>query len=603
MASARVASLLGLAATAAALENGLARTPPCGLNSYMSGKSGAAFLSSIADYFVSTGLDKQCFTFVNSDEGWEQGTRNATTHELMPDYAQYPGGIEPLVASLAAKGVGIKLGLYGAASGVTCGGISGQLGYEDLDVATLVRWGVGYWKSDNCASYAMDSSVRFAATRDALLRASAQIVYSIEPFSISPDLRQSSKVSNLWRVGKDIGSDLGTVLNRAAISDKWAPLAGPGGFNDPDMINLNTGMSAGENRIWLGLWAIMKAPLLLSADLPNLPASLQAIIQSPEIISVNQDALGVQARKLLLDGATMPWLVGLERCDLGPGGGLSGLRNRGWGPQTVDTREWAAPPHPSVAGAVQLVNAATGRCLVPGSAQGLSTVVLLPCTGAAAEAWNYGTGGAQTVSALVHNTSGLALAVGNSTLFSQQHGDDQAPLPDAAYGATLLGLEPFMPTETCADRNCEGYHPGQLWYGPDALDKFIAQATWSSSINHCFDGDCYELSKRTPTYAHHCLAHVLSVRNVGSDSAATEVWGGPLSNGAFVMALLNTGGADALIAAPFTALGAPGVGAGTQFCVRSLWSPAANVGTFVGAFNATIASHDIGIFKLTPGAC
>lgn len=146
------ALLLGLAASAAALDNGLAIRPPCGLNSYMSGKSGAAFLSSIADYFVATGLDKQCFTFVNSDEGWEQQSRNATTHELMPDYSQYPGGIEPLVASLAAKGVGIKLGLYGAASGVTCGGISGQLGFEDLDVATLVRWGVGYWKSDNCAS-------------------------------------------------------------------------------------------------------------------------------------------------------------------------------------------------------------------------------------------------------------------------------------------------------------------------------------------------------------------------------------------------------------------------------------------------------------------
>ena len=77
----------------------------------------------------------------------------------------------------------------------------------------------------------MDTSVRFAATRDALLRQKAAIVYSTEPFSISPDLRQSVKVSNLWRVAKDIGSDLGTVLNRASISDKWAPLAGPGGWN------------------------------------------------------------------------------------------------------------------------------------------------------------------------------------------------------------------------------------------------------------------------------------------------------------------------------------------------------------------------------------
>ena len=197
----------------------------------MAGKSGAAFLTSIADWFVTTGLDKQCFTFVNSDEGWELHDRSNTTHELVANPAEYPMGIPALVATLAAKGVGIKLGLYGAASGVTCGGVSGQLGYENIDAATLARWGVGYWKSDNCASYAMDSSVRFAATRDALLRTKAPIVYSIEPFSIAPDTRQSSKLANVWRVAQDICRTYECTLNRASISDKWAPLAGPGGWN------------------------------------------------------------------------------------------------------------------------------------------------------------------------------------------------------------------------------------------------------------------------------------------------------------------------------------------------------------------------------------
>ena len=211
-------ALFLLVAAAHALNNGLARTPPCGLNSYMAGRSGAAFLSAQADYFVATGLDKLCFAFVCSDEGWEERARNATSGELVADPSQYPQGIPGLVAALAKKGVGIKLGLYGAASGVTCGGISGQLGYEDLDAATLLRWGVGYWKSDNCASYAMDPSVRFAATRDALLRAKAPIVLSIEPFSIAPDVRQSSNLANLWRMGKDICGSFACTLNRARIS-------------------------------------------------------------------------------------------------------------------------------------------------------------------------------------------------------------------------------------------------------------------------------------------------------------------------------------------------------------------------------------------------
>lgn len=581
----------------------------------MSGHSGAAFLSSMADYFVANGLDKLCFVYVNSDEGWEEGTRNATTHELVADAKQYPDGIPALVQSLAQKGVGMKLGLYGAASGVTCGGVSGQLGYEDLDVATLARWGVGYWKSDNCASYAMDSSVRFAATRDALLRAQAPIVYSIEPFSISPDMRQGPTLANLWRVAKDICGSWACTLNRASLSDKWAPLAGPGAFNDPDMMNLGTHMAPGENRALFGLWALMKAPLLLSANLTALPPELQTIINSPEVIAINQDPLAVQARKLLLDGNIMPWLVGLESCAGPPGGGPGGMRSRNWasspppGSATPppDTRAWRADPHATLPGSFLLTNTATGHCLALGSAQGINaTVVLLPCNASdGAQAWGRGTGGAQTVSALLHTLSGLALAVGNSTLFSaQQASSDQAPLPDAAYGAVALQLAAFQPTQPCTSRSCEGYSPEQLWYGPDALQGFLAQATYTASINHCRDGDCYLLTPRAPTYQHHCLAHVLSVRNAPSDSGrATEVWGGPLAGGGYVLGLLNVGSAAAAIAAPFSALGLQGVGQGSTFCARSLWAPAASLGTRTGSITVTVQPHDLAVIRLTPGAC
>ena len=589
-----------------ALNNGLALTPPCGLNSYMSGRSGAVFLSSIADWFVAQGLDKLCFTFVNSDEGWELQERNATTNELQADPKQYPQGIPGLVASLAAKGdVGIKLGLYGAASGVTCGGISGQLGYEDLDAATLVRWGVKYWKSDNCASYAMDSSVRFAATRDAFLRINASIVYSIEPFSISPDIRQSSKVANLWRVAKDICRSYTCTIDRASVSDKWAPLAGPMGFNDPDMMNVGVQNTLGENRVLFGLWSIMKAPLLLSADLPQLPLTIQEIIVSPEVIAVNQDSAGVQARKLMLNGAIMPWLVGFESCAAGVGGGAAGMRNRGWmNSPPSDTRVWSTMPHATVAGAVVVINTATGRCLVPGT--DLLTVVLLPCSiKDTSQAWSRGAGGAQTVSALVHNVSGLALFAGNSTLFGKKHEYDTTTLPDKAYGTVVLGLGEYFEPKQCTTRSCEGYAPEQLWYGPDLIDGFIAQATYVASINHCDGGDCYELTPRAPTFEHHCLAHVLSVYNAPSASGETEVWGGPLDGGTFVLGLLFAGNStpSTTIAAPFFALGVAGVGDNTTFCVRSLWAPAANVGTFTGSFSALIASHDLGIFKLSPGQC
>ncbi len=93
--------------------------------------------------------------------------------------------------------------------------------------------GIDYLKSDNCASYALDSSVRFGAMRDALNRTGKPIVLSIEPFSINPDPEQSIKVANLWRIACDISSNWMNIVNRADISDKWAPLAGPGGCKQP----------------------------------------------------------------------------------------------------------------------------------------------------------------------------------------------------------------------------------------------------------------------------------------------------------------------------------------------------------------------------------
>ena len=120
---------------------------------------------------------------------------------------------------------------------------------------------------------------------------------SIEPFSINPDPAQSYKVANLWRTGCDISGDWNDILNRADIADKWAPLAGPGGWNDPDMINIQNppgspqkagSLSLGENRVYWGLWALMKAPLLLSAHLPDLVPAVLEIVNNTEMIAINQ---------------------------------------------------------------------------------------------------------------------------------------------------------------------------------------------------------------------------------------------------------------------------------------------------------------------------
>ena len=462
--------VLLLCATAHGLDNGVAVTPPMGFNSYMAPQSGATGLGEIASFFINSGMVHSGYEYINTDEGWELKGRDPATGKLQWNGA-YPDGIKGFTDKL--KTMGLKYGIYGANSGVTCGVNPGQLYHEDIDAQTYVDWGVSYVKSDNCASYAMDPSVRFGAMRDALNRTGERVVLSIEPFSITPDPEQSVRVSNLWRIACDISGNYDDVLNRADISDKWSPLAGPGGWNDPDMINLRNPpsrgsrnessnrssdrsddgetsdggttrtASLGENRVYFGLWAIMKAPLLLSADLPNLIPDLIAIANNTEIIAVNQDPLGVQARKLArsspsTDGtaggsalgaggaggagggmAMIPWLVGTSSCSSRPsrsysrsmrssaGKGGKGKKEKKGGKgnhndsdDDDDTRKWTVTPAATVPSTVPadstagsrvgvgnastayvIHNTAAGRCLTASGQDGTK-----PGTGAGYDA-------------------------------------------------------------------------------------------------------------------------------------------------------------------------------------------------------------------------
>eukprot|EP00931_Biecheleriopsis_adriatica_P077238 TRINITY_DN50840_c0_g1_i1.p1 TRINITY_DN50840_c0_g1~~TRINITY_DN50840_c0_g1_i1.p1 ORF type:complete len:530 (+),score=97.52 TRINITY_DN50840_c0_g1_i1:227-1591(+) len=442
--------------------------------------------------------------------------------------------------------------------------------------------------------------------RDALNRSGRPIVFSIEPFSIHPDPEQGPRVANLWRVGCDIASNYDTILARADLSDKWAPLAGPGGWNDPDMINLHSGLSLGENRIYFALWAIMKAPLLLSSNLPQLDADLLALANNTELIAVNQDLLGVQARKLVVDGKPLPWLVSLASCYEAPRQFYA--RSRGMGAESrVDTKSWqvkrlASPASPAP---VLLVNAATKRCLAlsPGwkskAPRSEGAVVLLPCReGDMSQHWVFDKG-LHTVTSVTNVLAGLALAVPNSTLFAMPHGQDEFQVSDAAYGDSGLVLIAPYNQDDCKGRDCQNYDPSQMWYF-SSTEGLLKHATYTASINHKADGDGYTLTRKVPTWRHHCLTHTLSVSNAGSSSGATEVWGGPLSGGDFVIALLNRGSENATMQAEFSDLTDAGaeVAPEATFSVRDL-TLHRDLGKRSGAFSADVPARDIRVFKLS----
>jgi Alpha galactosidase A/Alpha galactosidase C-terminal beta sandwich domain len=605
------ALLLGicLPSLSSSLDNGVALTPPMGFNSYMAGEAlqNEDGLLRAANFMIQSGLRDLGFRFVNTDEGWEEKNRDSSGN-LVWNATLYPNGLPYLIESL--HNLKMLFGIYGAASGVTCGEKPGQLYFERIDAMRYASWGVDFLKSDNCASYALDSSVRFRAMRDALNATGKPIVLSIEPFSILPDTSQSSQVSNMWRTGVDIEGTWDAILDRADIADKWAPLAGPKlGWNDPDLLNVNNNLNLGENRVYFGLWSIMKAPLILSTDFLTLDTRILEIITNQDVISINQDKIGIPARKIQIDGNHLPWKVGVEDCAFPENSLLYSRRisrskvgNHEAGPGNIDTRRWTVIRSGKFSQNVahyQIRNEATTRCL--SQLNGIS-VVLLPCEANSDQMWSFEKG-MTTVTTIINLAVQKALAIPPSMLYSKVHGNDQSSVSDLAYGENGLILVTPFTQDTCTSRWCENYDPEQMWYFSPSEGTF-RHSLYLSSMNHIDtnnqnDQDGYRLTTKNPTFRHHCLAHVLSTGNTGSEAGITEVWAGPLAEGKEVVAFLNRGEKEADISIAMDAITSKN---GT-YLVRNVW---ASKDLFFVHQNlnltTTVPGHDMVILCLYPAS-
>ena len=592
---------------AAALDNGVALTPPMGFNSYMAGSAlqNEAGLRKVAEFLIQSGMRDLGYKYINTDEGWEEPTRNSEGN-LKWNSTLYPSGLPNFIDYLHNHS--FYFGIYGAASAVTCGVNPGQLYHERRDAAQFAEWGVDLLKSDNCASYALDSSVRYRAMRDALNATGRPMVLSIEPFSMYPDPTQSSDVGNMWRTGVDIEGTWEAILDRADVADKWAPLAGPRyGWNDPDMINVHNGLTLGENRVYFGLWAIMKAPLLISTDLLNLDKQILDIISNKEIIRINQDALGIPARKVQIDDLPIPWNVGVEDCSF-PNLALRYSRKVASdmhgipraGPGMTDTRQWVVRDTGTKTGnrtIYQIRNPATDRCLTQSDG---TTVVLLPCSGTVSQQWMFDKG-LTTVTSITNIEVNKALAIEQSVLFSQVHGKDKFSVSDLAFGRDSLILVEPVDQDSCTSRWCENYQPEQMWYY-SPMEGLLRHSLYTSSMNHIDDRlpgeqDGYVLTDKVPTFRHHCLAHVLSVENKGTESGSFEAWTGPLAGGEVVVALVNRGETSQNVSINLDSVASPN----QSFLVQDSWR---RRDLYVvhpgGSVTASILGHDVDILRLIP---
>jgi alpha-galactosidase len=284
---------------AQALPDGLALTPPMGFNNWNT--TGCAvderLIRDTADIFVDKGLKAAGYEYVNVDDCWAEPERDADGR-MQASKARFPGGIKALADYVHSKG--LKFGIYTSAGTLTCAKTQpGALDHEDVDAQTFADWGVDYLKYDNCNNQGRPALERYTKMRDALKKTGRPIVYSLCEWGENKPWTWGGDVGHLWRTTGDIKDNWAKMLQILKANAPLAPYAGPGHWNDPDMLEVgNGGMTTGEYRSHFSLWAMMAAPLLIGADLRKVSPANFDVLRNAEVIALDQDRRGVQARVL-----------------------------------------------------------------------------------------------------------------------------------------------------------------------------------------------------------------------------------------------------------------------------------------------------------------
>ena len=279
------------------LDNGLGLTPQMGWNTW--NKFACAINETLIydsiDAFVKSGLVEAGYKYINLDDCWQKSRDE--NNMIVPDNVTFPNGIEPLVKYAHRKG--LYFGLYSSAGNYTCQGRPGSLDYEKEDAEQYAKWEVDYLKYDNCYNNGISSLIRYPKMRDALNKTNRPIFYSLCQWGREKVATWAGEVGNSWRTTGDIWDSWDSMINIIDENDKWYQYAGPGGWNDPDMLEVgNGGMTLIEYKTHFALWAISKAPLLIGCDITKMSEEIKNILTNPEVIAVNQDKLGQQGHKI-----------------------------------------------------------------------------------------------------------------------------------------------------------------------------------------------------------------------------------------------------------------------------------------------------------------
>ncbi|SHN38026.1 glycoside hydrolase family 27 protein [Actinacidiphila paucisporea] len=293
---------LGAAQPAAALGNGLAPTPQMGFNDWNAYGCNVSesLIKSTAQAMHTDGMQAAGYNYVNIDDCWMTHSRDGSGH-LVPDPAKFPDGIKGTADYVHS--LGLKLGIYEDAGTATCAGYPGSLGHETTDAQSFASWGVDYLKYDNCNNSGVAAQSRYTAMRDALAATGRPILYSLCNWGQDSVWTWGAGVGNSWRTTGDINASYSSMLSIFHSNVGLASYAGPGHWNDPDMLEVGNGsLTATENRTEFSLWSEMAAPLIAGTNIASASAATLSTLTNSRVIAVDQDPLGKQGTMVSSSG-------------------------------------------------------------------------------------------------------------------------------------------------------------------------------------------------------------------------------------------------------------------------------------------------------------
>jgi hypothetical protein len=556
----------GLFGISAAINNGLATTPQLAWNSWNHFACGIdeTVFRATADAIISTGLAAKGYTYVNLDDCWAKFRNPNGT--IAADPSTFPSGIAALADYVHSKG--LKMGVYTDLGYYTCAGRPGSLNFEAIDAITYAMWKVDYVKVDNCNTDGSAPEVRYPIMSLALNESGRPIFFSMCEWGVDGPAFWAPTVGNSWRTTGDISDNWARMTSRLDDNEPLYPFAGPGGWNDPDMLEVgNGGMTTDEYQSHFSLWALMKAPLIIGCDITKMSNDTFNILSNEEIIAINQDPMGVQGRRR--------WSYGF--------------------PSESGERKKKHSGHFGMRKAEREVYAdlfATG-------------VTVEPCSGAAFQTWHVDA----TTGAVTENLDGRCLDIdycrnwtaGNHVSVYPCHiGSGCADGTNEMWAVTSSGaiMSKMSGTSTPMCLAALPYRQDlvgrgtAMYYAATVPCDGTAAQQWKLTNTSTSGGGVVITSGVGSATAPYCLSLFQDVAPGGQ-----EVYAGPLANNAIAVVLFNRGLAGENITAQWTDIGI--ASASTRMKVRDLVQRR-DLGVFTGSFTAFVKSHASMTLKMSP---